>query len=692
MKNIAKTQPPQAKKIPHRTEIHGDTLIDDYFWIREKTSPEVMDHLKAENAYSESILAQTGDTRARLFEEMKARIKEDDAEVPYRKGEYFYYSRMEPGKQYAIRCRKRGSLTASEEIILDDNLLADGQKYFSLGIFDVSPDHNWLAYAVDLDGSEKYTIHFKNLLTGALSPESIPGAATSLEWANDNKTVFYTMLDEHERPDRMLRHVIGEEPAKDSLIYKEADSQMFVYCGKSRSERFIFLELQGKVTSEILFIEASQPLQTFKMVEPRRRDILYSITHHEDLFFIVTNDTVKNFRLVSAPVDAPQAANWKEVRAGSSAVFIEDAHAFRSYLVLDERQNGLRQLRIVDLKTKDYANHLIEFPEPAYNLSPLANPEFDSETFRFAYTSMVTPSTVFDYNLRTRAMEIKKTQEIPSGYDKTKYKSERLFAISYDGTRVPISIVYRLDTSSGFKRDGSHPLFLYGYGAYGSSMSPSFSVSRLSLLDRGFVYAIAHIRGGAEMGRQWYEDGKFLNKKNTFLDFIASAEFLIKEGFTRKGEIAAVGGSAGGMLIGSILNMRPDLFKAAIAQVPFVDVVNTMLDETLPLTTLEFEEWGNPKDLVYYNYIKSYSPYENVARQAYPNLLVTSGLHDPRVTYWEPAKWVAKLRELKTDDNLILQHINMEAGHGGPSGRYEALKEIAMEYAFLFLVFGIQAF
>ena len=677
--------PPTAKKIPYKTEIHGDTLVDDYFWLREKENLEVISHLNAENAYTEIVLKDMDQTKTELFEEMKARIKEDDSEVPYRKGEYFYYVRMVPGQQYALYCRKHLSLTNPEEILLDGNQLAEGKKFFGLGVFEMNPKQDWLAYSVDFDGSEKYSIYFKNLKTGKLSKETIPGAAHSLEWANDNKTVFYTMLDEHERPDRVLRHTVGADPAKDVLIYKEEDAQLFVSCSKSKSDRFIFIDIHGKVTSEIHYLNADKPTDAFKVIEPRRRGILYSLAHHDTRFFILTNDTVQNFRLAEAPTHAPQATNWMTIKEGSAKLFLEDVEAFQNHLVIEERENGLPQIRILDLANK--SEHLIEFPEPAYNVGTHSNPEFNTETLRFTYTSLVTPSTVFDYDMRKRTREVKKTQEIPSGYDRNLYKSERVYAPSADGTLIPISLVYRTDK---FKKDGSSPLYLYGYGSYGISIDASFGTTRLSLLNRGFVFAIAHIRGGSEMGRQWYDDAKFLTKKNTFTDFIASAEYLIKERFTANGEIVICGGSAGGMLVGNVINQRPELFKAAIAKVPFVDVINTMLDETLPLTVTEFEEWGNPKDPVYYRYMKDYSPYDNVKKQAYPHLLITSGLNDPRVTYWEPAKWVAKLREMKTDQNLLLQHINMDAGHGGASGRYEVLKEIALEFVFILKVFGIK--
>ena len=675
--------PPKAKKLPHKTEIHATTLIDDYFWLREKENPEVIAHLNAENAYTADALRDMEPLKEKIFEELKGRLQEDDTAVPVRKGDFHYYSRMVAGRQYPVYCRKYRTLDAVEEIVLDCNALAEGQKFFSLGVYEVSPNHAWLAYSVDLDGSERHSIFFKRLKDQYTSPEVIPGAAHSLEWAADNKTVFYTMLDEHERPDRVLRHEVGANPTSDELIYKETDAQLFVYCSKSKNDETIFIELHGKVTSEIHYLDAEKPHSAFKVIEPRKRGVLYSVAQHGDRFFLLVNDTVQNFRLVEAPVANPGSKNWKEVRAGSQTRFLEDVDAFRDFLVLSERENGLPQIRIVDLKTQ--AEHLIEFPEPAYDVSSHSNPEFASETLRFSYTSLVTPNTVFDYNMRTRAREIKKTQIIPSGYDSALYKSERIFAASPDGTRVPISLVYRRDR---FTQDGSMPLYLYGYGSYGISIDATFGTSRLSLLDRGFVYAIAHIRGGSEMGRQWYEDAKFLKKKNTFTDFIACAEHLIEKRYTSRGQIVISGGSAGGMLVGTTINLRPELYKAAVAKVPFVDVINTMLDETLPLTVTEFEEWGNPKKLDYFQYMLEYSPYENVRAQNYPHLLVTSGLNDPRVTYWEPAKWVARLRELKTDGNLLLQYINMEAGHGGASGRYQILREIALEYVFILKVFG----
>jgi oligopeptidase B len=686
---LSEMSPPQAKKIPHRLELHGDVRFDDYYWLRDKQNPSVIAHLNAENAYTEKILAAEKPLRESLFEEMKARIKQDDSGVPYRIDEYFYYSRMVPGQQYAVHCRKHGSLSDSEEVLLDENVMASGLNYFNLGVYEISPDHRWLAYAIDTDGSEKYSIYFKNLQTGQLSPEVIPLAHQSLEWAEDSQTVFYTLLDANERPDRLLRHRVGEAPEQDTLLYRELDPQLFVYCSKSRSRKFIFLELHGKVTTEIHFLQADNPTGAFQVIEPRRRGILYSLTHHDESFYIVTNDVIQNFRLVQTPVTTPGSAHWQEKRTGSEFLFIEAVETFRNHLIIHERERGLPQLRVLNLLTQE--DHLIEFPEPTYHLGAEHNPDFNSEVFRFSYTSLVTPQTVYDYQLNDRSRVVLKQQEIPSGYDASQYRSEWRFAKASDGVLVPISLVYKVDpVQTDLEHPGARPLYLYGYGSYGMSMYASFSSARLSLLNRGFIFAIAHVRGGSELGRAWYENGKFLNKKNTFTDFIRAAEFLIEEKYTEAGNIVIAGGSAGGMLVGAAINLAPELFKAAVAKVPFVDVLNTMLDSSLPLTTIEYEEWGNPTEKNYYDYIKSYSPYDNVEKKSYPHLLVTSGLNDPRVTYWEPAKWVAKLREHKSDSNLLLQHINMLAGHGGASGRYDYLKEIALEYAFVLKVFGIK--
>jgi oligopeptidase B len=536
-------------------------------------------------------------------------------------------------------------------------------------------------YAEDTDGSETYTLRIKNLATGELLPESIENTYYSLEWVNDNQTFYYTVLDDNLRPYRLYRHTLGESIDRAQLIYEEQDSQFFVGCDKSRDDRYIFLTTNGKITSEQYFVSADDPHDTFAIVTPRQKGHEYSVIHHEGYFYILTNDNAQNFQIVRTLVAQPQQQYWEEYLPHDPDRLIEGIDKFKDYLIISERYQGLGQLRAIEIQSQ--ASHYLEFDDPTYLVFGAANWEYDTQTFRFGYTSLVLPMTVFEYDLRSRSKTILKRNEIPGGYDPNQYYSERIFARSHDGVEVPISIVYRRD----FNRDGTQPLYLYGYGSYGASLDPGFSTNRLSLLDRGFVYAIAHIRGGSELGRHWYESGKFLQKKNTFLDFVACAEHLIAKNYTSAGNIAIAGGSAGGLLVGATINLKPELFKAAIAQVPFVDVLNTMLDADLPLTQLEYDEWGNPADEEFYRYIRSYSPYDNVEAKAYPHLLITAGLNDPRVTYWEPAKWTAKLRSLKTDDNLLLLKTNLDSGHGGASGRYEYLKDIALEYTFLLTVF-----
>jgi oligopeptidase B len=674
-------QPPHAAKLAHQIEIHGDIIVDDYFWLRDKDAPGTMEYLNAENEYTDLVLAPHAALKESLFQELKARVKEDDDSVPVKKDGYYYYSRVAAGKQYAIHCRKIGDLNSPEEIILDENQLAEGKPYFQLGTFSISPNHQLLAYAEDTDGSETYTLRIKNLETGELLPESIANTYYSLEWVNDNRTFYYTVLDENLRPYRLYRHTIGEPIQRDELIYEEQDSQFFVGCDKSRDDRYIFLVANGKITSEQYFVSADDPQGTFEIVTPRQKGHEYSAIHHQGFFYILTNDNAQNFRIMRTLVSQPQQQYWKEYLPHDPERLIEGISEFKDYFIISERYRGLGQLRAIELQSQ--ASHYLEFDDPTYLVFGAANWEYDIKIFRFGYTSLVLPMTVFEYDLQSRSKTILKQNEIPGGYDPSQYHSERIFARSHDGVEVPISIVYRQD----FKRDSTQPLYLYGYGSYGASLDPGFSTNRLSLLDRGFVYAIAHIRGGSELGRHWYESGKFLQKKNTFLDFIACAEHLIAQNYTSAGNIAIAGGSAGGLLVGATINLKPELFKAAIAQVPFVDVLNTMLDDTLPLTQLEYDEWGNPADEEFYRYIRSYSPYDNVEAKAYPNLLITAGLNDPRVTYWEPAKWTAKLRDLKTDNNLLLLKTNMDSGHGGASGRYEYLKDIALEYTFLLTVF-----
>jgi oligopeptidase B len=675
--SLKKTFPPVAEKQPYVHELHGDQRNDDYFWMRDRQDPKVISYLEAENAYTQSVMQHTEELQTALYQEMLARIQETDLSVPYRKGDFYYYSRTEEGKAYPIYCRKQGSLDASEEVLLDQNQLAAEHEFFELGLLQVSPDHQLLAYSVDTSGSERYTLFFLNLETRELSAESITETSPSFAWANDSKTVFYTQVDATNRPFKLFRHEVGNATEKDVLIYHEADDSYFLGVGKTRSETYILLHLESKITSEVHYLNASNPTDEFRVIHPRSPGMEYGIEHHSDHFYIVTNDDAINFKLMKAPVDSPAKANWQTVIPHREDVMISGVSAFADHLVIYEQAAGLPTIRVRQLSTGD--EHNIEFPEPTYDVSPGGNPEFNTTTLRFSYTSLVTPNSIYDYNMETRERELKKETPVLGGYDKAQYVSERITATAADGTPVPISIVCK----KGIEKHGANPFLLTGYGSYGFSYPVSFSSNRLSLLDRGVVMAIAHIRGGAEMGRKWYEDGKFLKKKNTFTDFIACAEHVIAEGWTSSDRLAISGGSAGGLLMGAVINARPELFNIVVAHVPFVDVVSTILDTSLPLSALEWEEWGNPNDKTYYDYMKSYSPYDNVEAKNYPHILITAGLNDSRVQYWEPAKWTAKLRSLKTDKNILLLKTNMGAGHGGASGRYERLKEIAFEYAFL---------
>jgi len=673
--------PPIARISPEVSEIHGEKRIDNYYWLREK-NPDAIAYLESENDYTRAIMKHTEPVQEQLYKEMVGRIKETDVSAPVKIDDYYYYSRTEEGKQYRIYCRKSLSekpevINCEEEILLDENALAAGHDYFQLGVFEISPDHSLLAYSTDMNGSETYTLYIKNLKTGELLHDVIENTYYSVEWANDNKTIFYDILDESKRPYKVFRHVLGTDPKDDVLIYHEEDESFFVEISKTKSKAYILISSESNTTSEAHYFSADQSTDVLKIIQPRSHEIEYYVTHHDNSFYIVTNDNAKNFRLMKAPVSDPSKENWKEVIPHKDSVRIDDVESFKEHLVIYERENGLKRIRIIN--TINNEEHYVDFPEPVYNFWIGDNPEYDTNILRFEYTSLVTPRSVFDYNMDSRSRELKKQYEIPSGYDPSLYQSERVFAKACDGTMIPISLVYR----KGMVKDGRAPLYLYGYGSYGNSIDPSFSTNRLSLLDRGFIYAIAHIRGGEEMGRYWYEQGKLLNKRNTFTDFIACAEHLIAEKYTSSDMLVISGGSAGGLLIGAVINMRPDLFKAAVAEVPFVDVINTMLDPSIPLTVTEYEEWGNPNDKEYYDYIKSYSPYDNVEQKDYPNILITTSLNDPRVQYWEPAKWTARLRALKSDNNLLLLKTNMGAGHGGASGRYDYLKEIAFEYAFI---------
>lgn len=675
--------PPVAEKHPHSLITHKDERIDNYFWLRDRQNPQTIAYLEAENAYTEAMMQHTEPLQALLYQEMLARIKETDLSVPYQQGDYYYYSRTETGKSYPIHCRKKGSLENQEEILLDQNQLAHGHEYFSLGTFKVSPNHQILAYSIDTKGSEQYTLFFLDIATKELYPEKITDTYLSLAWGNDNSTIFYTKVDDTNRPYQLLRHRLGSESEADLLIYEESDDSYFLSVGRTRSQAYIVMSLGSKITSEVHYLDANKPLGDFQVIQPRQQGIEYDIEHHQDYFYIVTNEQAINFKLVKTPVTTPAKSNWQTVIEHREDVFLSSVIAFADYLVIVERKAGLPMMRVQEFATAAEQNIL--FPEPTYAISLGNNPEFNTIKLRFNYTSLITPSSVFDYDMATGERELKKETEVMGGYDRNQYASEWIFAKAADGTLIPISLVYK----KGIKKDGKNPLFLTGYGSYGASYPASFSSSRLSLLNRGVVIAIAHIRGGGEMGRKWYEDGKFLQKTNTFTDFIACAEHLIDQKWTSSNHLAISGGSAGGLLMGAVINMRPELFKVVLAAVPFVDVVTTILDTSLPLSAMEWEEWGNPNQQVYYDYMKSYSPYDNVKQQKYPHLLIIAGLNDSRVKYWEPAKWAAKLRELKTDQNLLLLKTNMGAGHGGASGRYESLKEAAFEYAFVLDQLGL---
>jgi oligopeptidase B len=676
-------EPPKAKTEEHITAIHGLELKDNYFWLREKENPQVIAYLEAENAYKDAMTAHTNDFQKALYEEMVARINETDLSVPVKNKDYYYYSRTEKGKNYPIYCRKKDDLEAEEEILLDANALAEGKEYFSLGEFTVSPNHEVLAYAIDTDGSEYYDVFFKDLTTGIVSEDNIPKTGGTVVWANDNKTVFYTILDDAHRPYRLFRHTVNAADS-DVLIYQEDDDRYFLGASKSKDDAYVYLELGSKITSEIHVLDANQPNGKFKVFAPRNQGEEYSITHHKDKFYVQTNADALNFKVMVTDAENTSRENWKTYIPHDDNVLVSSVEAFKNHLVVYHRKDGLKQIKVINLANNE--QHDIQFPEAVYTYSGSSNPDFNGNSIRMTYSSLITPPTVYDYNLDTREFEEKKVYEVKGGFDKKNYEIKRIFATAADGTKVPISIAYK----KGVKLNGENPCYLYGYGSYGVNLDPYFSTIRLSLLDRGFVYAMAHIRGGSEMGRKWYENGKFLAKKNTFTDFIACAEALMEEKYTNSDKLAISGGSAGGLLMGACTNLRPDLFKVVVADVPFVDVIHTMLDETIPLTVVEFEEWGNPKDKTYFDYMRSYSPYDNVEAKAYPNILITAGLNDPRVQYWEPAKWCAKLRATKTDNNTLILKTNMGAGHGGASGRYEQMKEYAFEYAFVCDKLGVK--
>ncbi len=677
--------PPKAEIIPKDVSVHADQRIDNYYWLRERDNPKVIDYLNAENTYTEAVMQDTKSLQTKLYDEMVSRIKETDLDVPVRRGEYFYYSRTEEGKQYSIYCRKHGSLEADEEIILDQNQLAAGKKFFQLGVLKTSPNHKLLAYSADTTGSETYTIHVKNLETGEWLSDEIPNTYYAVEWANDNATLFYNTLDEARRPFKLFKHKLGARASDDELVHFEEDDAYFLSVSKTKDRRYLLLELGSNTTSEVWYLNADTPDAKFKVIHPRQHKMEYAVEHHDAKFLIMTNDDAINFKLMQVSVEHPTKKNWQERIPHRQSVKLDGIDPFKNHLVVYEREKGLERINIIDIQSGE--EHLVDFDEAAYAIKSTSNPEFDSELVRFKYSSLVTPETVYDYNMVSRNKELKKRKEVLGGYDLEAYQIERLFATSTDGTEIPISLVYK----KGLKKNGNNPFWLYGYGSYGATIEPGFSSTRLSMLNRGFVFAIAHIRGGGSLGRPWYEDGKLFNKRNTFTDFIACAEYIISEKWTNSQKLVTSGGSAGGLLMGAVLNMRPDLFAAAVAKVPFVDVLNTMLDASIPLTVIEYEEWGNPNEKDYYEYMKSYSPYDNVEAKAYPNMLITAGLNDPRVQYWEPAKWTAKLRATRTGQNTLILKTNMGAGHRGSSGRYDYLKEIAFDYAFMLKMLHIRS-
>lgn len=677
-------QPPLAPKEAKRLAIHGDERVDDYYWMRDRTNPATIRYLEEENRYTDAVMESTKPLQEKIYNEILGRIQQTDLSVPVKDGEYFYFSRTEEGKQYPIWSRKRGSLDGEEEILLDGNVLAEGKEYFALGGFAVSDDHRLLAYSMDNDGGERFTIFVKDLVSGELLTDRIPETSFGIQWAADSRTLFYSTFDATHRPEKVLRHRLGTDPAADTVVFTEVDTMFTFEVERTRSRRFLLIvSVNASVTSEVHYLDAHTPDEPFHIIEPRRAGVEYYVDHQGHHFLIRTNeDGATNFRLMSAPVTAPSRENWEVLLPERPGITLDGVEAFEDFLVAHTREDGLPGIE-VRAKGKR-AVRSVEFPEPAYSVFTHDNREYSSNLLRFTYTSQITPPSVYDYDMEKRTRELKKRTPVLGGYEPSRYRSERLYATAADGTSIPISLVYRTDTL----RSGANPLMLYAYGSYGINSDPAFSHSALSLIDRGFVWAIAHVRGGAEYGRQWFESGRMLNKKNTFTDFIACAEHLIAEGYTSPANLAAMGGSAGGLLMGVIGNMRPDLFHTIVARVPFVDVVTTMLDPTIPLTTGEYDQWGNPEQPVYYSYMKSYSPYDNVEARDYPNLLITTGLNDPRVAFWEPAKWTAKLRAVKTDRNLLLLKTEMGAGHGGPSGRYERFRETALIYAFVLKTMG----
>jgi oligopeptidase B len=671
---------PQAKVIPKSLKKHKETRIDNYFWLNDRENPEVIDYLNQENAYYESMTSHTKGLQESLYEEMKGRIKEDDSSVPYFYNGYYYITRFETGQDYPIFSRKKGSLSADEEIMFNCNELAKDHAYFKLGGLSISPDNKFATFGVDIVGRRIYTIQIKNLETGEILADKIENATGASVWANDNNTIFYVRQDEVTlRSDKVFRHKLNTGSEKDVLVFNETDDTFNVSISKEKSRKYIVIGSGSTLTTEYRILNSDNPGGEFEVFQTRVRGLEYSISHYEDSFYILTNkDKATNFKLMKTPENRTEKKFWKDLIPHREDVLLEDIEIFKNYLVVEERSNGLNHIRIMPWNGE--ADYYLPFGSETYNAYTTTNIDFDTDVLRYSYQSLTTPSSVIDFNMKTKTKEILKEQQVLGGkFDKENYIEERVWATARDGVKVPISIIYR----KGLQKNGKNPLLLYAYGSYGITMDTYFSSTRLSLLDRGFVYAIAHIRGGEDLGRQWYEDGKLLKKKNTFTDFIDCSKFVIDEKYTSADHLYAEGGSAGGLLMGVIINEAPQLYNGVIAQVPFVDVITTMLDDSIPLTTGEYDEWGNPNNKKYYDYMLSYSPYDNVKSQQYPNMYVSTGLHDSQVQYWEPAKWVAKLRNLKTDNNLLFLDTNMDAGHGGASGRFEALKDLAKEFSFL---------
>lgn len=684
--NIIDIKIPVAKKISKALKIHNDVRIDNYYWLNDKENPEVIDYLNNENAYTKSVMRHTESFQKLLFEEMKGRIKEDDSTVPYKLNGYWYLTRFETGKDYPIYIRKKETLNAPEEILFDCNVMAKNHAYFNLGGISISPDNSMAAFSTDVVSRRQYTLQIKNLITGEIYEDKVLNTTGSATWANDNKTLFYTMKDDVTlRSEKIFKHRLHTNTKNDVEVYHEKDETFNTFVYKTKSKKYIVIGSSSTLSSEYRFLDANTPDGDFKIFQKRVKDLEYNIAHYNDSFYVISNiDGATNFKLLKTPESATETEKWQEVIPHRNNVLIEDIEIFKDYLVVNERENGLNNLRI--MSWNGIEDYYLPFNSETYNTYIGNNPDFDSDVMRYGYNSLTSPSSIIDYNFKTKTSEVRKEQEVLGGkFKKENYESKRVWVTARDGVKVPISMVYK----KGIKLDGTNPLLQYAYGSYGSTIDPSFSTIRLSLLDRGFIYAISHIRGGEYLGRNWYENGKLLTKKNTFTDFVDCSKYLINEKYTSNKHLYAYGGSAGGLLMGAVINMNPELYNGILAAVPFVDVVTTMLDDSIPLTTGEYDEWGNPNNKDYYHYMKSYSPYDNVEVKAYPNMLVTTGLHDSQVQYWEPAKWVAKLRELKTDSNKLLLHTDMDSGHGGASGRFESLKEVALEYAFLLDLEGI---